>query len=1162
MTDTARRSGRGVDGGALRVSSIWSSRRRGVAAVWPTLRRLGLVVACGLAVSALAAFDALAGEAVVRGAEMNRYGRVSLTFDKANKVNARVANGILIVSFAHPTTIKDERLPLEMPSYVATVRQDPDGSGLRLALTGPYRVNVLEAAEKVFVDLLPETWTGLPPGLPPDVVAELARRAQEAEALVQAEGLRRQVEGLKALKARVASLPSLTRIVFEPPGTVPVKLVTKGSETVLVFEAPLAFEPSQVAGRLAPAVRSFKAEGAADSLVIRLTVDAGYTVRGFREDETYVLDVAKPQPSPGTVAVGPDQPNAPDSKPAVTEKPAPADPQASPKPAAAAPPARDKPATPIASGPVQAKATMSADGLRVVFPFQGRAAAAGFERSGLLTLVFHTAEPLAPFDLPAEAKSLAKVREIVRQGAATIVRLDLAKPQVARLAPEDQSWVLTVGDGSQTSSRPLAIRRSTDDANRAVILVPLAETSGVHWIDDPQGGERIAVVTAYGAPSGIPKPQRLVEFALLPTFHGVAVSAFADDVTVRPSVEGVTISRAAGLSVSLLAPNGERQGERTTASMADYVIQRDPWLTRQLGDVQERYRELLHAAGNAPRSGRAAARMDLAHFLLANQLNHEADSVLAHAVQEDPYLQHQRRFNLLQGVALLRMGRLPEARKALSATALADDPEGILWRASLDALQKRWAPAHVGFRDSAAVLESYPEDLQASLRMQGARAAMEMRNFTHAGNELTAISSLLSPRQYEDMSLLRARLDELGGRPEMALDTYRELMEKAERPAAARATLAWIELGLQHGVVEPAAAIPQLETLAVAWRGDEVEAGALARLGRLYAESGRWREAFTITRRVNQIFPDHAATRDLHDYTARLFEDLFLTGKGDSLSRVDSLALYFDFKEFTPIGPRGDEIVRRLADRLVELDLIDQASALLQYQVDNRLTGAARATVAARLATLRLMDGKPAQALEALRATRLPELPKTINRARLLLEARALSDLTRTDLALELLGGETGAEIDRLRADILWSGGRWREAGESHEKLVGSRWQGSDALTDQDRNDLMRAAVAYSLGDDPLALDRLRAKFAGKMADSADARTFAFVTQPNVASTRAFRELARRVTSADTLADFLSEYRKRYPDAATPGRPRTPGLQRPEERPQAQAAEPATPPNG
>ena len=45
-------------------------------------------------------------------------------------------------------------------------------------------------------------------------------------------------------------------------------------------------------------------------------------------------------------------------------------------------------------------------------------------------------------------------------------------------------------------------------------------------------------------------------------------------------------------------------------------------------------------------------------------------------------------------------------------------------------------------------------------------------------------------------------------------------------------------------------------------------------------------------------------------------------------------------------------MIRRLADRLVSVDLLDQAADLLQYQVDHRLQGAARAQVAIRLGVI------------------------------------------------------------------------------------------------------------------------------------------------------------------------------------------------------------------
>jgi tetratricopeptide (TPR) repeat protein len=1147
----------------LRQSSNRSSLMLTVAFRALALRRLGFA-ACA---TAFVAVSAEAADVTVRGAEMNRYGRIALTFDEVTKVNARAANGVLVLSFGQPTSIKEERLPAEMPAYVSAVRHDPDRTGLRIALAAPYDVNILEAGEKVFVDLLPENWTGLRPGLPPDVVAELARRAQEAEARNQAEALRRKIEGLKPMRARVASLPALTRIVFEPPGIVPVQFAAKGSEVTLLFEAPLALDQSQIAGQLAPAAVRFKAEAGPDSLLVRLTLAEGYGARGFREDETFVLDLSKPEP-PASLAGEPvanTEARSGDAKPGDAKANA-AKPAAAVAPVEVKPAPRPAPAAPAATGPVQAKAVVTSQGLRVVFPFKGRTAAAAYERAGSLTLVFHGPESLTPFDLPPAAKPFASLREIVREGAAVVARFDRPKPQIARLAPEDQAWVLTIGEGHSMPSRPLAIRRNADDADHAVVTVPLPETSGVHWIEDRQAGERVAVATAFGTPTGFAKPQRFVEFALLPTLHGVAVSALADDVAVRSAFDGVTIARTGGLSVSLLVPDTGPRVQRPPVVRENLVVQRDPWREAQLGNVLGRYREGLHKAAEAPRSERAAARVDLAHVLLANNLDAEVEQVLAQAAQEDPLLQHNRRFNLLRAIAALRMGRIPVAEKALATPVLAEDAEGLLWRASLDALRKQWIPALGGFNDSAPVLETYPEDLQAFLRLQSARAGIEVRDFVHADEELKAVASIATAGHHDEMLLLRARLDEASGRPEIAVDGYRQLMDGAVRPAAARATLSWIELSLQQGTLDAASAIERLETLAVVWRGDDVEAGTLARLGHLYAETGRWRQAFMAARRANQLFPDHPTTRALHDETARLFEDLFLTGKGDTLSRVDSLALYFDFKEFTPIGARGDEIVRRLADRLVSLDLLEQAAALLRHQVDNRLAGAARATVAARLVTVLLMDAKPAQALQALRATRLPELPRSINRARLLLEARALSDLSRTDLALEVLQSESGPEVDRLRADILWSGHRWRDAGEAHERLVGTRWQDETPLADQERNDLMRAAIAYSLADDALALDRLRAKFAAKMADSADAAIFGFVTQPNIASTRAFRELARRVTSADTLADFLAEYRRLYPEAAAAERPRGLGLQEPapdpNDTPQAQATSAPEEPKG
>jgi hypothetical protein len=354
--------------------------------------------------------------------------------------------------------------------------------------------------------------------------------------------------------------------------------------------------------------------------------------------------------------------------------------------------------------------------------------------------------------------------------------------------------------------------------------------------------------------------------------------------------------------------------------------------------------------------------------------------------------------------------------------------------------------------------------------------------------------------------------------------------------------------------VSPEKAVEQLETLSVIWRGGETEIATLAALARLYAEAGRLRDMFELSRRAARHFPEHVLTRGLQEDAAQALERLLLKEGDDKPTALEALALYFDFKEFAPIGRRGDEIVRRLADRLVELDLLDSAAELLQYQIDKRLTGAARATVAARLAAIRLMNGTPLLALGALQSTRIAELPEDVRRLRFLLEARAQSDLSRTDLALEVIDGETGADFARLRTSILWNARRWREAGEAGEALVGTRWNDADSLTQRERADVLRSAIAYALAEDRLSLDRLKEKFARQMLDSPDAKKFEFVIRPGAAATSEFRTAAQEATRSDSFRLLLEDWRAAPPTgvpapaptpAATPGIPASSAAGRP-----------------
>ena len=88
-------------------------------------------------------------------------------------------------------------------------------------------------------------------------------------------------------------------------------------------------------------------------------------------------------------------------------------------------------------------------------------------------------------------------------------------------------------------------------------------------------------------------------------------------------------------------------------------------------------------------------------------------------------------------------------------------------------------------------------------------------------------------------------------------------------------------------------------------------------LAHLYTEDGRYRDAFYVMRSAMASHPNSAMTRQIQDEAAATFDSLFLAGKGDTMPPIDALALFYDFRELTPVGSRGDEMIRRLADRLV-----------------------------------------------------------------------------------------------------------------------------------------------------------------------------------------------------------------------------------------------------
>lgn len=1110
------------------------------------------------------------------------YARLVLKLAEDVESDVGVAGTVLVVRFRRPVDIAIDKLSNAAPDYIGSARRDPDGLAIRFALSRKVTVNSMAAGERIFVDLLPDTWKGLAPGLPQDVVRELSERARAAERELRQQRVASEGKRRPPIRVRASVQPTFVRFVFELPDGVGASSALNENTLALTFNAGLTFDLADARLAAPPNIASIgqALDGNRSAVEIGLIGDAD--VHSFREDKSYVVDIGIQSDKPAAPVNLPAAAPRPVAKPIAAEKPAPepaassrsgdippptsesiarqskpekvsetkaelhvasdeanaepakfevAQPKLSSMPASAPPPVVEGLPRIVAETAVAVDVKRTGEGLRLGFAFASPTPAALFRRGDVMWLVFDSTMPIDAASIRRDGGALIADTSNVRLDKGQALRIRLARPQLASLTSDDPagsglSWSVMFADVRQTPSEPLAAIRNISDPGKANVSVSLAHAGTKHRLIDPDAGDALTVITALPPARGFIRRQDFVEFSLLESIHGLVVQLNSDDVLVDAGPDKVVLSRPGGLTLSAADTVPQR-----ASSVARPIFDVGQWRRDQEAPFVERLDAVMNTAVDADAGTRIAARIDLARFYMARGLYYEAkgaaDLALAGAKpgQENPVAL------IVRALANTLIGRPGQTLKDVANPVLGPGYDSELWKALAYARQAKWVDAREKFKNAERALSSLPVDLQRIAIVQALRASLEVKDYGGAaarGSELDLVG--IPPEMKPSSLLLSGWLDEAMGHEQDALLKYQQAIASPDRQAAAEAKLREIVLRQKRRDIGLEDSIRDLETLAVMWRGDSLEVQALQKLAQLYAKSGRYREALMAARDATHREANSEAARQVQDDAAVLFSQLFLSSKGDDLPPVDALAMFYEFRELTPIGRRGDEMIRRLSDRLVAVDLLDQASELLQYQVDHRLEGAARSQVAARLAMVYLMNRKPERAIGALRMTRIADLSGELRQQRLLLEARAQNDIGRRDLALDIISNIGGREAVRLRSDIYWSSRRWREASEQIELYYGDRWRDFTPLTVSEKSDVIRAVVGYALAEDALGLARFREKYAPLMAGGADRAAFDTASQPASTNSSEFAAIAKMASSVDTLDGFLRDMKTRFPE--------------------------------
>jgi hypothetical protein len=1077
------------------------------------------------------AAPALADSVSTSGA--NGFGRILFVLDPPAHGQLAVSSGVLTIHFDRKVSLDPNAISQGLSAYVASVRADADGQTFRLALAQEIKPHVSASGNRIAVDLAPVSFGGSPPDLAPP--------APKEEVL--------DVSKLPTLAIRAGAYSSYSRLVFDWPRVIKYDVFPSAGHFTLRFSGAAAPDFAALERIAPPWVKHGGWRLEHGATIVEFITDVGSKVRTSRQRGKIIVDVLAPTTDAATEAAtqkqavlaaanqlnGTAKPTSDSTaKPATSQQqakpPAPVgQPPTVPAVALAGAPNLPKNIVPAIVPPVppalpEVTAGRTAEGVNLNFP--GAKTAAAFVRAKVAWIVIEGGPAIDLAKLQSALGDFPTSVEGSTNGNTTTLRIGFRQPEQIAAQLAGDHIAVTLAPHLAASAVPLALTRNGDDARHPAIASVVPGAAHAFTLADPVVGDTLIVVPSQ--PGHATRTQRdYLEFVALPTASGLVLDPVADDLDVTVAQSRVSITRPGGLALTpptVAIPTAPSDLARSGKGGA--FIDFAQWSTGPGSSLFASQQILRARSASADPREAFRARLALARFYIANGFGAEALGLVRLMQSNDPALQSEPQVQVIRAAGEYMMARYRDARADLAGPTFDNDRHAALWRGLTEAALENWRASRDALLMAQPVLKFYPAEWRIRANIAAVNAFTAAGNLEGAGRILAELPPDPPSAVSRDVELARAQFLAKTGHPSDADALFGDIETTGDDRTAAHAIYDRVLCDLDHRHIEPKAAIDTLEALRFRWRGGRLELRTLRKLGALYFAQHDWRQGLQMLRQASVQFPDEEEGRAAQDDMRATFERLFLKGEADRMSPVRALGIFYDFIDLTPIGPKGDDMIRRMSDRLIAVDLLSPAAKLLKYQVDNRLDGVARAQVATRLAMLDLLDQKPKDALEALRTTRITGLPDDLNHQRMLLEARALSSLKQWEPALDLLAVDESDDSKKLRADVYWESGKWEEAGAKSEELISAAVEAAPKLSQPDSQNLMRAAIAYSLADDQPALNRLRMRFGAKIQASSDANAFAIITQKPDPQGIAFKDVAARVASIDTLQTFMHDFRR------------------------------------
>ena len=771
----------------------------------------------------------------------------------------------------------------------------------------------------------------------------------------------------------------------------------------------------------------------------------------------------------------------------------------------------DMPAVPVLFGsPMQLAATPvlsrpDAPGPGLLLPFDEGVGAAAFRRGDEALVVFDARKPIDMAPLQGDPVFASAVVQLLPAG--TLLRFKLPSQIDLQLQHGVSGWTVTTAPAVVSPGMPIPAMQHpiVPKLMDGVMNLTAGNAGKIVSVPDPQTGRMLLVGTQRQPGENLATLRGMPEFALLPTWQGVALEPISDVVAVIAKPPGFVIEAAAGGKLALSAPSAEA----ITAADAVHFSRRFDFPAMPVSALRRRLLEAVQAAAATPLQARAVKRMVVAQAMLALGMGVEAQSTLKLAAAGDGRLADDPDVIGLAAIAAMMASRPTEAA-GVDDPRLSGTDEIALWRAVRGAMVREGAPeAAPVFAANLPLLLSYPRAIRYRL-LPLAAETMAM------GGERAAALQLIDSRPDDrGLDLARGLLAESAP----ALEMMERLAQGPDRLIRARAATAAVELQLANSSFSAAQAADALDSLMYSWRGDGRELALRIREAELRRQAGQWRAALALARETEQIWPDQRSA--LQAGMVKTFAEALAQDETTPLAPLDLVALVAENGDLIPKGDIGEGVAGRLSDRLVALDLPGRAIPLLEKLTVQAPAGPVKAALGGRVAALHMDQGEFSAALGALTRSAAPDLPVKLLESRTLSFARAAAAAGDLPSAVAALAALATPAANLLRADLLEGSKDWPAVEAALREVVATSIPAAGALDKVQGRVMLRLASAAAQAGDERGLKDLRDQFTGRLPPGKSADLFRLLTEGPVSGVADLPRAARETKLAGSLSADL-----------------------------------------